>query len=86
MNKKIIVHSELNGRCYCVLPGERDLEEQFNIMLFGSEHGGGGVCARLDGKSLRVVDYFHDETMASFNIISIEDTDSEPILNWIKIN
>lgn len=84
MNKKITVRSEVKGICYCILSGERDLEEQFNVLLFGSAQGGGGVCARFDGKTLRVVDYFHDDTMARFDVIDIEDTDSEPILKWVE--
>ena len=84
MNKKITVRREDGTIFYCVLDGDKDLQEQFNIWYFGEAHPRNGLCVDFDGKSVDVLDYFHAEKMASFDVVAIEDTDRELLLEWTK--
>ena len=85
MNKKITVRTNSGTVCYCILSGNENLEEQFNEWYFGSKHPGGGVCVRFDEQTLSVVDYFHGESMADFEILSIEDTDEPVLTKWVNV-
>lgn len=85
MNKKITIQNSEGEAAYCILAGERDLEDQFNEWYYGSANPAHGVCVRFDGKSVSVVDYYHDERMASFDVIGVEDTPDAPILDWIAV-
>ena len=85
MNKKITVRSITGQSSYCILSGDKDLEKQLNNWYFGSDDPQNGVCVRFNGIKLDVVDYYHDDRMASFDVVSIEDTNEAPLLNWIDI-
>ena len=80
MNKKLTVMTA-HGTAYCVLDGSKDYEKQLD-KLFG--FNGHGLCALFDGQSVRAFDYFCQETMHSFPVISFEDTDEEVVLKWVK--
>jgi hypothetical protein len=85
MNKKITARNERGIVCYCILSGEDSIEEQFNLWYFDSRHPGGGVCVRFDTSKISVVDYFHAESMADFEILSIEDTDEPVMTKWFNV-
>ena len=79
-NKKLTVKTEL-GRAWCVLDSEKDYEKQLDE-LFG--YNGHGLCVLFDGKTVRAFDYFCQETMHTFKVLSFEDTDEEVVLKWVK--
>ena len=78
MNKKIFFCNESNEVFYCILSGEKNLEEQFNRLIYGEEHPRHGTCVCFDGNTLDFVDYYHDERMGYHQVIRIEDTDEAP--------
>jgi len=80
MNKKLTVMTE-RGAAYCVMDSEKDYEKQLD-QLFG--FNGHGLCAVFDGKSVRAFDYFCQETMHEFPVISFEDTDEPVVLKWCR--
>ncbi len=75
MNKKIVFYSERKGIFHCILSNEKDFDAQLNRLLYGEEHPRHGICVRFNGDTLDFVDYFHDEQMASHQVVRIEDTD-----------
>ena len=85
MNKKVTVKRPDGKITYCILSGEESLVDQFNRFFFGSPKPGHGMCARVAGSEIAIVDYYHNEKMSTFQIIGIEDTDSEPVLKWIDV-
>ena len=86
MNKKITVRNDQGTVCYCILSGNENLEDQFNEWYFGSKLPNGGICVRFDEKTLSVVDYFYNERMAEFDVVSIEDTDEDLMPKWFNVN
>ena len=77
MNKKIVLCSEDKGLFYCILSGEKDLEEQLNYLIYGDEHPRNGLCVHLNGDTLDFMDYYHDERMGYHRVIRIEDTSED---------
>ena len=43
------------------------------------------MCVNFDGVTLEVFDYYHAETVASFSVLRIEDTDEEISLEWTNL-
>lgn len=84
MNKKITVKNSEGQIRYCILLGNKDLEEQFNIWYFGEPHPSHGMKVEFNGEKLLIVDYYTNETRATFYVMSIEDTQSEPVVQWIN--
>ena len=84
MNKKITIRKDNGQTCYCILSGEKNLEDQFNSWYFGSEHPSNGLCVCFDGATLDVVDYYHAEKMTSFTVVSIDDTNENPVFEWME--
>ena len=82
MNTKLTVRAENDRVLYCVLNKDEDKEKQLGEML-NANGGGIGVC--LEEKEVRVVDYFHAETIFSYSIISLEDTEDPVSLKWTEI-
>ena len=82
-NKKVTVKNSEGEIRYCILLGGKDLREQFNSWYFGCGQPSSGMTIRFDGSQLSVVDYYYNETRASFDVISIEDTNEDVALCWI---
>lgn len=82
MNKKYTVKTE-RGESYCILSAARDEQEQF-MELFGFEKGH-GMWAGVENGCVIVEDYFCLEKLATFPILSIEETDEPVSLKWTKI-
>ena len=83
MNKKMVVKNALGKVVYCVLSSEEDYEEQLKE-VFGIVPGQ-GFTIEIWGKEIRYIDYFHGETRAKFDILSMEDTELPVELNWKNI-
>jgi len=82
MNKKFIAKNDAGKLIYCILDGTKDFEKQFNVLFCDSENPRNGLCAELEADKLALVDYYHAERIATYSIIRIEDTESEPQLKW----
>ena len=83
MNTKLTVKAENERILYCILNKDEDMESQLGEMLLNAN--GRGIGVYLEEKSIRVVDYFHAETIFSFAIISFEDTEEPVSLKWTEI-
>ncbi|MBQ4321409.1 MAG: hypothetical protein IJC35_04140 [Oscillospiraceae bacterium] len=73
MNKKLLFRNAHGKTVFCVLSGEKDHNEQL-CAVFGFEKGR-GYAAELWQNEVRIVDYFHGDTVASFPVLSFEETD-----------
>ena len=82
MNKKMTVQTQ-RGVAYCVLSDERSVDEQI-LELFGYD-GKHGMWAGIEGETIKVMDYFVQETIATFPILSVEDTDEPVSLKWTPV-
>lgn len=81
--KKITVEKTDGKILACVLRGE-NLRDEFNIFLFGEKLPSGGYSASFDGKTLEIIDYISFDTVTTFKVISIEETDEAETLHWIE--
>ena len=67
----------------CILDSEKDIETQFEE-VFHIAHGHGiGVFVR-EGE-IEITDYYHASAMASFNILSREETNEPVDLKWTEV-
>ena len=82
-NKKIEAVNALGKNVYCVLSSELSFDEQLNE-VFGFKKGA-GYSAEMVGDKILIKDYFHGDTVAQFEIISITDTNMDVDLNWNQI-
>ena len=79
MNKKMTVKTGL-GIATCVLSDRRSMDEQISELFgYGGKHG---MWAGIEGGTIKVMDYFVQETIATFPILSVEDTDDPVSLKW----
>ena len=79
MNKKLTVLTPRGNVAYCVLSPSKDYEKQLEELF---DIHGHGLCVVFDKKTLKVRDYFCDETMATFEVLSFEDSEDEVVLKW----
>ncbi|MBO5653413.1 MAG: hypothetical protein J6S44_04280 [Clostridia bacterium] len=79
MNKKMTVKTQ-RGIAYVVLSDARSVDEQI-LEVFGYD-GKHGMWAGIEGEAIKVMDYFVQETLATFPILSVEDTDEPVSLKW----
>ena len=79
MNKKLTVLTPRGNVAYCVLAQNEDYEKQLEELF---DIHGHGLCVVFDQKYVKVRDYFCDETMAAFKVLSFEDCEDEVVLSW----
>lgn len=84
MNKRLTVKTELGDLRYCVLSAEKDYEKQLEELL--GVTAGAGFSVKLCDDAVKLVDYFHGETRASFEIISFEDSEEDVSLSWTLLD
>ena len=83
MNKKITVKRAFDEKVrYCILPSDDNMEKQINIFLFGAETPA-GYKARLCESRLEIIDSIAYETVTSFEVLSIEETEEDVSPFWI---
>ncbi|MGN1344642.1 MAG: hypothetical protein ACI4U3_08685 [Traorella sp.] len=82
MNKKLTVVNKFNEVMYCVLSDQKPFEEQMMDVL--SLHKGCGFSVDFIKDNIVVKDYYTNETVGTFEIISYVDTDEDICLNWQK--
>lgn len=75
MNKKYTVKDSFDLSSFFIISEEKDKKEQLEKVF--SIQKGYGFCIDYTETDIRIVDYFHGETRASFKILYIEDTDEE---------
>ena len=73
MNKKLVFRNARGETVSCVLSADKNDDEQL-CAVFGLEKGR-GYTAELRQNEVRIVDYFHGDTVASFPVLSFEETD-----------
>ena len=79
MNKKLTVLTPRGNAAYCVLSSSESYEKQLERLF---DIHGPGICVVFDGKTVKVRDYFCDETMATFKVLSFEDCKDAVVLSW----
>ena len=83
MNKKVTVKTEHGDIVYCVVSDESPIADQLG--KFWKTDGHGGLSTRLENNQIQIVDYFHNELFAFFDILSIEDTELDVDYKWKQI-
>lgn len=82
MNKKITVKNTFDKIVYCVLSDEQSFEEQMKEVL--SLSPGQGYTVEITDDAVLVKDYFVNEAVGRFEILSITDTNEEVFYYWKK--
>ena len=77
MNKKLILKNDKGETVYCVLNGEADETEEL-LRVFSIEKGY-GLTVEKWSDAVKIVNYFRADTVASFPVVSFEDTEEEPL-------
>lgn len=80
MNKRVTVKDKFGRTLHCVLAGEGSMEEQMMQVL--GLRAGGGFCVDIWKNMLDVRDCFVGETVGTFRILSINNTEEDVNLNW----
>jgi len=75
MNKRYTLKNSDNEFFTCIIDPGQEEKEQWEA-VFAIDKGYGFTAERW-GEQVKIVDYFHGETRASFQIISVEDTAEE---------
>ena len=81
--KKVTVKRNDGKILACVLKGD-NLKDEFNLFLFGDKTPSGGYSARFDGEELEIIDYISFDTVTTFKVLSIEETDEAETPRWIE--
>ena len=82
MNTKLTVKAENGKVLYCILNKDEDIISQLETVLY--VHGG-GLSVRIVEDEIRVMDYYHDEVVGFFTVLSREDTEEKVSLKWTEI-
>lgn len=80
MNSKLTVVNDDGKKLWCILSSEQDFKAQIEQVL--GVMPGYGMSVDISTDIIRLVDYFHGDTRATFTILSIEDTDKAVCLHW----
>ena len=82
VNKKLTVRNKFGEIVSCVLSDKESFEKQMMEVL--SLHAGCGFSVDFRTDSVVVKDYFTNETVGAFEILSFVETDESVVLNWQK--
>ncbi len=82
MNKKYVLQKD-DCRVFCILDGEKPLQEELE-RVFGIEKGY-GLTAELEHNTVVVKNYFRADTLASFPVLAVEDTDQAPVYQLLPL-
>ncbi len=80
MNSKMTVVNGDGKKLFCILSSESDFKKQIESVLAVTP--GYGMSVDISTDIIRLVDYLHGETRATFTIVSIEDTNEPVCLYW----
>ena len=82
MNKKLKAQNSDGIIRYCVLSGDGDLQRQLNEMYFGAPFGSTAFSVSLYSDRFDVIDTIAYDVVATFKILSIEDTNEDVCYEW----
>lgn len=82
MNKKLTVKNKFGEIVSCVLSDKESFEKQMMDVL--SLHAGCGFSVDFKKDAVVVKDYYTNETVGTFEILSFAETDESVVLNWQK--
>lgn len=85
MNQKITVKRQDGAVFYCVLSGERSFADQLNEWHFGAANPRGGVAVYVEEHTIETTDYYVNERLACFEILSVEDTEMDIAPQWTPV-
>ena len=74
MNKKYVLKNPHGETVFCVIDGTKIADDEFKKVL--SVTAGQGFSVDVYEDEVRLVDYFHGETRAKYEIISVTETDT----------
>ena len=80
MNIRYTVKNDWGKILCCVVDGEKDLTSQLEEVLY-IRHGN-GIGVIVHEAEIEVTDYYHGSAMASFAILSREETQEPVSLRW----
>ncbi len=84
MNVKYTVQNTDNKRILsCILDSEKDIETQLEEVFHIARGHGVGVFVRES--EIEITDYYHASAMASFDILSREETNEPVDLKWTEV-
>ncbi|MBR7132224.1 MAG: hypothetical protein IKD04_01685 [Clostridia bacterium] len=81
MNQKMTVINGFGKKVYCVLSEQEDFENQLSEVF--SIRKGQGYAIELVKDAILLKDVFHGDTVAKFQILSVEPCDLDVNLNWV---
>ncbi|MBQ4612241.1 MAG: hypothetical protein IJB26_01685 [Clostridia bacterium] len=83
MNKKYILKNDEDQQVYCIIDGDKPVDDEFE-RVFGIEKGY-GLSAELFGDKVLVKNYFRGDTMASFAVLAVEDTTADTVYQILPL-
>jgi hypothetical protein len=83
MHIRYTVRNDRGEILTCVVDGEKDLITQFEEILY--IRPGNGISVTVRDEEVEVVDYYHASSMASFAVLSQEETVDPVSLRWARI-
>lgn len=84
MNKRLTVINKFEEPVYCILSDHETFEKQLMEVL--NLRQGQGFSININKDFVEVKDYYSDETVGLFKIISFVDTNENADLNWKRLN
>lgn len=83
MNLYLTMRNEHNKKVYCIVSKNENLVSEMEKVF--SITNGYGFSVECYKDKIKIIDYFHGETRASFAILSIEETDENTIYQLISL-
>ena len=74
MNKKYVLKNPHGETVFCVIDGTQNADEEFKKVL--NIESGHGFSVDVYEDEVRLVDYFHGDTRAKYEILAVTDTDT----------
>ena len=82
MNKKITVKTPNGAVRYCVLDGNASFSEQLKRDVFSISND---YTVEYCKDKIEVLDVYHQETIAVFEVLSVEDCEMNVTHKWVHI-
>ncbi len=84
MNKRWVLKKDDGTVAYAVLRGDAPEKDELE-RLFGIEKGY-GLTAERWGDEVRIINYYRADTVAALPVLSVTDTEEEPLYTLTPIN
>lgn len=83
MNLCLTMRNEHNETVYCIISKNENMVLEMEKVFSITKGYGFSVDCYKD--KIKIVDYFHGETRATFDILSIEETDENTVYHLISL-